>query len=956
MDFSNFSLITKKVDVKLINEKTGEIIFEKPQFEVPEFWSDRAATIAASKYATDAESSVCEIFNRVVNKIVEWGIKDNYFGEEDGKRFGEDLFEILINQRACFNSPILFNFGVLANQQSAAACYILSLEDTMEAILDYSKRSGMIFKWGSGAGSNISNLRAKGEKLSNKGSSSGPCSFLKIFDSTASAIRSGGKTRRSAALFCMNVDHPDIEEFITCKQKEEKKVKILIANGVSEEDAYATVSYQNANHSVMVTNEFMNAVENDLDWNLINRGNKKVSKTIKAKKLFRLIAETAYNSGDPGLQFYDRINEDNPVPSLGNIQSSNPCLTGDTLIACKDGNISIKDLCEDGKEVTVLTFDKRTGKLIYKTLVNPRMTSSKEKIYKVSFKSGLEIRGTGNHPFLLKSGDFYGLKDLSVGDVVQAVEEKFTKSIVCFDVVTKVEFCGEEPVYNGSVIDTHLLVVGQEIENEHYRFVVTKNCGELFSINESSCLLASLNLVKYLEKDLSFNFQNFDKDIKKLVVAMDIIIDNSYYPLEKIASNSKIIRQIGLGFTNLGTLLMLKGLAYGSEEGRKFAQIIAQELTKSAYRQSIELAMCKGPFEYFEQNKERVRGIAYRLTNNDKEILEGIDKYGIRNSQVTLVQPSGTIGFLMDNETTGIEPIYASGILKKMSDGSTMKIVPECVKKAIENGYTSEVIKGSVEISWKDHVKMVAEIGKVINGGISKTIIVPNDSTIEDVEQAFLLSYHLGCKGVTVYRDGSKGMQPLTAISSNPIQKKDKQVIQQVQNTIQSVRRKLPKTRSGFTHKFEISGFEGYLTGNVYEDGSVGEIFIRAQNQGSFPQGLLDAFATAISMSLQYGVPLEKLINKFKEASFDPSGWTDNEEIRFCKSVVSYIFKWLEIQFVDKKLNETSEKIEKEKLTEQENIVTNYSNPLCTTCGNFMVRSGKCWTCTTCGRSFGGCS
>jgi len=818
-------MTTRKVDCQIIST-SGETIFEKKDFEVPEGWSDTAAIIAASKYATNSENSAIDIIDRIANQITDWGIEQGYFSDDLPVKFQNDLKDILVNQRACFNSPVMFNIGVPENSNQASACFILPVEDNMEDILAHNVKSGMIFKSGSGVGINVSKLRAKGELLTNKGTSSGPISFMKMWDACAGSVRSGGKTRRSAVLICMDVNHPDIMEFIECKQHEEKKAKILIANGTDPEEAYQTVFFQNANHSVRVTDEFMRAVEADRDWELKPR-KPGPSKTVKAKDILHKIAEIAWETGDPGIQFHDRMNVDNPVPLMGEIRSSNPC-------------------------------------------------------------------------------------------------------------------------------------------------------GEFCSVDNGACNLASLNLVKYHRDNDGFDWELFKYDIDTMVTAMDILVEAADYPTEEIRKTTLKTRPLGLGFTNLGALLMLTNEPYDSEKARKTASIITRNMTLFAYQRSIELAKQLGSFESFEENVDTITTVAKRLTEDPSHIDDtaynlaaNIESHGLRNSQLTLLAPTGTISFLMDADSTGIEPLFALEATKQLAGGGTMKLIPKCVEEAhsklIPGGlypnnpdprdYQSDIckkitnlpenkqdiFKTANEIHWRDHILMVAACQKHLNGSISKTINMPASATVADVLEAYTLAWREGLKGIAIYRDGCKDMQPLTVTKEEAEDPGEEQWV--------AFRRRLPATHHSLTHKFSVGGFSGYLTVGLYEDGTPGEVFIRAQKAGSMMSGMLDSFAIAVSFALQYGVPLEALAAKFIGSRFEPAGFTNNEEIRLTTSIMDYIFKWLTARFSEE--DDTEEEITDARSSIPPGAPIDASGPPCSECGGMTIRLGGCFYCMTCNQSTG---
>lgn len=695
-------------------------------------------------------------------------------------------------------------------------CFIYDVKDDMVDILAHAQREGMTFKSGSGAGVNVSKLRAKGELLSNRGKASGPLSFMRIWDQTAGSIKSGGKTRRSAKMVVMDVNHPDIEEFIECKRQEEQKALALIKAGFSREEAYSTISFQNANHSIMVTDEFMEAVDDDKPWNLINRGDRKIAKTIRARELFRKITEVAWATGDPGIQFYDTINNFNPVPSLGKINCSNPC-------------------------------------------------------------------------------------------------------------------------------------------------------AEHVAINNSACNLASLNLVAYLQ-DGKFNDDKFIEDIYVIITAQDIMIDMADYPTPETKEVAHKTRPLGLGFCNLGAYLMLQGMPYDSPDARDEAARITRLMTEAAYNISIRLAEIVGPYEAFIDNQEKNIEIVAELTENE-ELAEKARELGIRNSQLTLLAPTGTISFLMDCDSTGIEPLFALEFEKKLAGGGTLKMVPACVEKALSRGGVTigvetisslvdeqrAVFKTANDISPHDHLLMMAACQPHLNGAISKTVNLPAEATVDDVEDIYMTAWRQGLKSVAIYRYGCKQDQPLS-VHKEPEQEQEAVVLEPEKWA--AIRRKLPDTRQSITHKFDVNGFEGYLTVGFYESGEIGEIFIRPQKQGTTVQGLLDGFATAISLGLQYGVPPETFVEKFMNSKFEPAGFTRNEEIRMASSILDYMFKWIKIQLLDDDEDDPIVSVDIETTLPNQkkpSIRMSFDGPPCPNCQTITGRSGSCYVCSQCG-STTGCS
>ena len=992
VDFFGQKIIVRGVDVEIKDEDTGEVIFERKGFEVPKDWTDLSAKIVANKYAMDYENSVLDIIKRIVNQLTEWGIDQGYFTDEaehpddcihdvvpcsgccaecaenytDFGQFRNDLADILVHQRALFNSPVLFNLGVPENNNTASACFILFVEDNMKSILEQTITEGMIFKSGSGIGKNVSTLRGKGELLSNKGEASGVCSFNKGWDSFAGVIRSGGKNRRAARLICLDADHPDLMEFIECKTKEEHKARLLIKAGIPKQEAMSTVAYQNGNHSIRVDDKFMQAVEQDLDWDTINRGDGKVNKTYKARDIFRKIAECAHDTGDPGLQFKDRINIDNPVPHMGEIRSSNPCFLGSTLISTENGSEYIRDLVEralfEGEMTKVYAKD---GSLSTPTQY---MITGYNPVIKVTFYNGNSLTVTENHDWFVKGySEKIKTTELEPGMIVYAYNLGSCPSLDNLKEVPieKIEAAGKELTYNLTEPKFNMVFANE---------ILIWQCSEYFAIDNSSCNLSSLNLVKYYDSTTDkFNFEDMEADIKVLITSMDIIVDNADYPTEEIADITSRTRPLGLGFANLGALLMLKGLPYKSQRARDFASNIMRSITYYAYLQSIELSKKMGP--YVEFDKEIAKEIAQRILRAEPggELCQLIDKHGLRNSQLTLLAPTGTTALAMSCDSTGVEPVFALESIKTMSDGSVAKLIPRCVKEAVKNlnkkyrytdsdeSFNSEDFINEIiwnvqnnededngifdtvdDLSWKAHIDMVAALSPCLSSGISKTVNMPNDCTIKDMEEAYMYAWKQGLKCVSVYRDGSKAMQPLTSKSS------DKNKIE-IAGPPKAIRHELPMTRPAKVHKFDIGGMEGYLIPGIYENGNPGELFIKVSNQGSTVDGLLDAFVTSLSFNLQHGIPLRKLVDKFKNSRFEPAGWTTNPQVPVCTSVIDYIAKWLEKEFLDSPIDITEIPLLEQKI--QEPIV--YDGNICTICGGLTQQSGSCRVCTSCGTGTG---
>jgi ribonucleoside-diphosphate reductase alpha chain len=873
-----FDKITWEKRTARISSSQQEVIFEQHDVEVPSFWSQSATNIVAQKYfygtlgTSERETSVKQLVDRVARTISQWGQKDGYFATpHDAEAFCLELTHLLTYQQAAFNSPVFFNVGI-EDRPQCSACFINSVEDTMESILELVKTEGLLFKYGSGTGTNFSTLRSSKELLSGGGKPSGPVSFMRGYDAFAGVIRSGGKTRRAAKMVILNSDHPDIVEFITCKALEEKKAHALIEQGYPPEEAYASIVFQNANNSVRVTDEFMQAVVNNREWQTKSVTTAEVIDTYKAKDLLRMIAEATHACGDPGLQFDTTINIWHTCPNSGRIDASNPC--------------------------------------------------------------------------------------------------------------------------------------------SEYMFLAS-----------SSCNLASLNLMRFRRENGEFDIESFLHAVHIMIIAQEILVDNSSYPTELITANSHRFRPLGLGYTNLGALLMASGLPYDSEAGRAYAAVIAALMSGQAYKTSALLAQVEGPFEGYALNREPMLNVIRKhlqaLDQIDRDqvpdvlfttaqqvwhdALELGNQSGYRNAQVTVLAPTGTISFMMDCDTTGIEPELAIIKYKHLADGGTLKMVNGTVPEALEQlGYSDEqqqdILKyleehGTIEgaphlketdlpvfdcafppangkrvIHYMGHLKMMAAVQPFISGAISKTVNVPSTITAAEIEDIYFTAWRLGLKSVAIYRDGSKQVQPLTT--------KSKEQKEEEESEFHPVRRRLPSERQAITHKFSISGHEGYVTVGMYEDGSPGELFLVMSKEGSAISGLMDGFATAISLALQYGVPLEVLVNKFAHTRFEPSGFTGNKEIPMAKSILDYIFRWMALKFMkpedrpnvltpeSKPLNGNHDAAPQSVQTDAQvrlNLVEHQvfqaqsDAPPCSVCGAIMVRNGSCYKCLNCGTT-SGCS
>jgi ribonucleoside-diphosphate reductase alpha chain len=922
----------------VISGADGKVFFEQRQVEFPKAWSQTATNVVVQKYfrgtigAPDRERSVKQMIGRVADTIYGWGKTDGYFKtERDAWAFRDELVHLLLHQKMAFNSPVWFNVGVEENPQ-CSACFINSVEDSMSSILTLAKTEGMLFKYGSGTGSNLSNLRSSREQLNGGGTASGPVSFMRGFDAFAGAIKSGGKTRRAAKMVILNIEHPDIVDFIDCKAIEEKKAWALIEAGYDGGfnvvgGAYDSVNYQNGNNSVRVTDDFMQAVLKDSEWSTRAVTGGAVVETFKARDLMRKMSDAAWICGDPGMQYDTTINDWHPCINTARINASNPC-------------------------------------------------------------------------------------------------------------------------------------------------------SEYMFLDNSACNLASLNLRKfqYTQDTFSAKAGDFDtaafrKGIQTTSTAMEIIVDNSHYPTERIGRNSYDYRPLGLGFANLGALLMSRGMAYDSDAGRSYAAGITAIMCGEAYKQSAKISMeATGPFKGFATNEEPF----LRVMRKHRAAVERIDagaagteimtaareswdgaieigqKYGYRNAQATVLAPTGTIAFLMDCDTTGVEPDIALVKYKRLVGGGLLKIVNNTIPEALTNlGYDQKEMEaivahinandtiegaphlkdehlsvfdcafrsatGTRSIHYMGHLRMMAAAQPFLSGAISKTVNLPNDCTVEDIEDAYIQAWKMGLKAIAVYRDGCKRTQPLStnmaqatsngksvpvaaAISGDPLDmlsKEERKLVEALRARKHrpagppiANRYKLPDERASFTHKFSIGGHEGYLTVGLYQDGSPGEIFVRMAKEGSVIAGLMDSFATSISLALQHGVPLTVLIDKFKGTRFEPSGFTGNQEIPIATSIMDYLFRWLNVRFPvegatvadrhpaaratqldlprvplmvgDAAVREGSGPVrsiavveaagEKDRAWVQETDA-----PPCHECGTLMVRNGACHKCPNCG-STSGCS
>ncbi len=915
-------VIWDRRDARITNFRDNSIAFEQLDVEVPASWSVNATNILAQKYfrgtlnTAERETSLKQVVNRIVDTITEWGVADGYFvDDEEAATFRDELKHLLITQKAAFNSPVWFNIGVRGVPQQGSACFILAVEDTMSSILNWYTEEGVIFKGGSGAGVNLSKIRSSFENLEGGGTASGPVSFMRGADASAGTIKSGGKTRRAAKMVILDVDHPDIEEFVWCKAQEEKKARVLRDAGFDMDldgrDIHS-IQYQNANNSVRVSDEFMNAVVDDADWSLRARLDGRAVRTVKAREIWREIAQAAWECADPGLQFDTTINRWHTSSNTARINGSNPC-------------------------------------------------------------------------------------------------------------------------------------------------------SEYMHIDNSACNLASLNLMKFLRTDGTFDTDAYKAAIEVVFTAQEIIVGNADYPTEKIGENSRKFRQLGLGYANLGALLMATGLPYDSDGGRAVAAALTALMTGHAYATSARTAGRMGPHAGYHENAEPMlnvlrmhRDASHQIDASlvSADLLEAAqrawddavelgEKYGVRNAQASVLAPTGTIGLLMDCDTTGIEPDLGLVKTKKLVGGGNMSIVNQTVPRALRAlGYSAEEIDvineyidehktivgapalraehmpvfacsmGDNTIHYLGHVRMMGAVQPFISGAISKTVNMPEDATIEDVEQLHLDAWKLGVKAVAIYRDNCKVAQPLSTtkkagatVESTLVAEAGEAVVSELAATVQrleaelrqakehhvvvgAVRERLPRRRKSGTFAFRVADCEGYVTVGEYEDGRPGEVFIKVSKQGSTLAGIMDAFSISISLGLQHGVPLATYVRKYVNMKFEPSGMTDDSDLRIATSLVDYIFRRLALDYLSRDEREdlgvmsTSERIQPtlpsidEQATQSHGVsglakpveLTSAPTssapmarseqrdaPMCYSCGNAMQRAGSCYVCSSCGAT-SGCS
>lgn len=927
-DVDPFDTVQWELRTAKIEGDGGKVLFSQEDCEIPATWSQLATNVVVSKYfygepgTEQRERSVRQLIHRVTRTIADWGMADGYFDSaEDGEQFYRELSWLCLHQHGAFNSPVWFNvglyhqYGVRGDRctwhynaetrqveqpenpyefPQASACFIQSVDDNMEDIMRLATSEAMLFKFGSGTGTDLSTIRSSREKLSGGGTPSGPLSFMRVYDSIAGVIKSGGKTRRAAKMQSLKVTHPDIMEFIQCKWKEEQKAHALIREGYESNfngEAYSSVFFQNANLSVRVTDEFMEAVRDGKSWKTQWVSNKATGEPPEydARELLNKMAECAWHCGDPGVQYDTTINRWHTCPNSGRINASNPC-------------------------------------------------------------------------------------------------------------------------------------------------------SEYMFLDNTACNLASINLMKFRQPDGTFDVQRFIAACRIFFVAQEILVDHASYPTDRIAMNSHLFRPLGLGYSNLGSLIMTAGLPYDSDAARSMCGSITALLHGAANLTSAEMAAVVGPFEAYEENAEPMQqvmrmhreavdqiddsGPAY-LKEAARELWDKVielgEKYGYRNAQATVLAPTGTISFMMDCDTTGIEPDIALVKYKHLAGGGSLKIVNRSVSLGLRTlGYTPDQIdaivkfidendtiegapflkeehlpvfdcafkaaKGTRSIGWRAHVRMMAAAQPFLSGAISKTVNMPSDTTPQDIADAYYWGWELGLKAIAIYRDGSKQSQPLNTKQGSSETSSEPKVIYKPR------RERLPDTRQSITHKFNIAGHEGYLNVGLYPDGRPGELFITMAKEGSTVGGLMDAFGTAVSMSLQYGVPLEVLVHKFSHTRFEPMGGTTNPEIREAKSIVDYIFRWLGLTFLNDQVSSDQEQVAKALVSSVatradgngassepvralgvpagENTARSSTAvqpgdrnaqfamfqtdaPICGNCGAITVRNGNCYLCHQCGSSEG---
>jgi ribonucleoside-diphosphate reductase alpha chain len=1295
-------------DARIVHYSTGAVAFEQLGVEVPSEWSFNATNILAQKYfrgtlgAPDREWSLKQVVDRVVDTITQWGRKDGYFVDDDEAAvFSDELKYLIIHQRAAFNSPVWFNIGVKGVPQQGSACFILSVDDSMDSILNWYTEEGIIFKGGSGAGVNLSKIRSSNEGLRGGGTASGPVSFMRGADASAGTIKSGGKTRRAAKMVILDVDHPDIQDFIWCKAIEERKARALRDAGfdmdLDGKDSHS-IQYQNANNSVRVTDEFMEAVLDDRDWEMRAISTGEVLETIRARDLFRQIAKAAWECADPGMQFDTTINRWHTAPMTARINASNPCFTGDTLVHTDKGLIAFRELfarANTGEAFAVYTHDATSPDAPAERLVLTRpeawMITGFNDIVRLRFDNGMELRCTPGHKIFTvnrgyveaqhltaqdqvkvldlpapavsadwrlpisedvesyrRKGDHRRAVDLPekwsedlghylgwlVGDgsvaangtisanygsrddqsevlprhsalvtdinggvtpkpclqsngtvqqrlsrrpitrffdalglhAVKGPDERVPQSVfqapesivsaflqglfdadgcvgrddkkgsyvglgsasrmLLIDVqrllstlgITSTIFQSRQadeattfashPMFDLRISESSIpefaarvgfslslksstlssLISGRvqgccstdktarladriddgyeltynlsEPRNHSYiaNGLVVRNCSEYMHIDNSACNLASVNLLTYLEDDGSFDVAGFKATAEVVFTAQEIIVGNADYPTEKIAENSRRFRQLGIGYANLGALLMAQGEPYDSEPGRAWAAAITALLTGHSYATSARIASRMGPFAGYQENRDAMLNVLRMHRDAAAEIDEELvppellsaaqeswdsaveiaERHGVRNSQASVLAPTGTIALLMDCDTTGIEPDLGLVKMKKLVGGGTMSIVNQTVPRALAQlGYDAEKVSdilayidehksivgaphlsadhlpvfacsmGDNSIHYRGHIRMMGAVQPFISGAISKTVNVPEEVTVEDIEQLHIEAWQLGLKAVAIYRDNCKVAQPLATAKKTvadpaapaaelhdaelAIKVAELESALEHQTTVvvkQPIRERLPRKRTSSTFAFRVADCEGYVTVGEYDDGRPGEVFMKVSKQGSTLAGIMDAFAIAVSLGLQHGVPLATYVKKYTNMRFEPAGMTDDPELRIAQSLVDYIFRRLAVDYMPheeraelgvltaaERTQQTLPGVEEATtrnswldaglVPDEPPVATTRSpepsalieadSPYCFQCGVQMQRAGSCHACPSCGTT-SGCS
>jgi ribonucleotide reductase alpha subunit len=1055
-------------DARIPNYKDGTDAFFQPDVEFPVTWSQNATNIVAQKYfrgtlgTPERESSLRQVIDRIADTIADWGVRDGYFVDDDeADAFRDELKYLLVHQRAAFNSPVWFNIGVNGVPQQASACFILAVEDTMDAILNWYREEGIIFKGGSGSGINLSGIRSSIETLQGGGTASGPVSFMRGADASAGTIKSGGRTRRSAKMVILNADHPDIEEFIWCKAREERKARALRDAGFDMDldgrDSYS-IQYQNANNSVRVTDEFMQAVLDDRDWSLRSVTTGEVLKTVKARDLMRQISEATWECADPGMQFDTTINNWHTASNTGRINASNPCcFVGETLVDTSAGLVRFEllhKMVEAGEELPrACSFDIGSGLFVPRRIANVWIAGRTDRLVDVGTELGLSLRCTPEHRFLTIDG-YVAARDLEEGIELRAVDDRGRPLSDVVRFVRPVLLDEPVPVYDLEVDRTHNFAVTSE--GSAVRSSVLVHNSEYMHLDNSACNLASINLLRFLRDDDTFDVEGYEHAIAVVFTAQEILVGNADYPTEKIAETSRAYRQLGLGYANLGALLMALGLPYDSPEGRAWAGALTALMTGHAYATSARTARRMGPFAGYAANEEPMLNVLRmhraEAAKIDEELVppevlsaaqrawdEAVDVaevHGVRNSQATVLAPTGTIALALDCDTTGIEPDLALTKAKKLVGGGTMLIVNQTVPRALRRlGYSDEQVDAIVKhidehksiigapgfnpehlavfacsmgdnpIHYMGHVTMLGAVQPFISGSVSKTTNMPEDVTVEDVEDLHIEAWKLGLKSIAIYRDNCKVAQPLAtqkkAADALPVSDPLTQQVERIVETVivqEPVRQKLPRTRNSKTFSFRVADCHGYATVGEFEDGRPGEVFLKVAKQGSTLAGIMDAFAISVSHGLQYGVPLRAFVDMFTNMRFEPAGMTDDPDIRFATSLVDYIFRRLAVEYLPKEEREelgiltVGERVQPTlpgveeavaptepglDMLPPEDRAPSASLPagtgqatlaaaaesgstigetvICHICGDIMQRAGSCYACPSCGAT-SGCS